>query len=284
MNVRDVVFVHQLKVPHLIRWHSRRHAHEEGEYELHCFLGGEGRFESGDTTWSIGPGSLFLTPPGVVHELHPQTEGRPFSYYAVLFSPDGDTDERVLLSDERFIRSFPRKVGTRHRLMLEEIKNKFAHTAWARRRAADHTLTAFLFDLYADAEEQRKPYEEPFQFSVHLDRAVSLFQKHIADNCKVADVAGAIGISQAHLTRLFTSRFGVTPFQYYRRLRMEVAVSMLLNSMVSVKEIAYELGYANPFHFSRSFHEFTGMSPTTYRNRYYSDNPMQYARRVVPDE
>ncbi len=97
----------------------------------------------------------------------------------------------------------------------------------------------------------------------------------------MAEVAERIGVSQAHLTRLFDRHFGVPPLQYYRRLRMEVAASRLINSNLSVKEIAWELGYSNPFHFSRSFRRFAGMSPVEYRRQYYRTTPTGYAGRVV---
>jgi AraC-like DNA-binding protein len=283
MNILDVVFVYQLKTPHLVRWHSRRHAHRAGQYELHYFLDGEGTFENGNTTWTIRRGSLFYSKPGEIHQVHPGGIDSPISYYAVLFQVGPETEPAELLEDRRFGDSFPRKVGTRRRLLLEEIKNKFAHPIPARRRAATHLLTSFLYDLYADALEQRRDFAEASEFSVHLDRAIALFQKHIADNRRVSDIAHQVGISQAHLTRLFTQRFGLSPLQYYRRLKMEIAISMLLNSTAAVKEIAFELGYANPFHFSRSFTDFTGMSPTVYRSQYFQDNPTHYASRVLPE-
>jgi transcriptional regulator GlxA family with amidase domain len=97
----------------------------------------------------------------------------------------------------------------------------------------------------------------------------------------VEAVARKLEISQAHLTRLFDRHFGVSPLQYYRRLRMEVAASRLINSTASVKEIAWELGYSNPFHFSRSFKRFAEMSPVEYRRQYHRNTPTGYAAKVA---
>jgi AraC-like DNA-binding protein len=65
---------------------------------------------------------------------------------------------------------------------------------------------------------------------------------------------------------------------------MEVAASRLINSTASVKEIAWELGYSNPFHFSRSFKQFAELSPVEYRRQYYRNTPTGYAATVVESD
>jgi len=119
------------------------------------------------------------------------------------------------------------------------------------------------------------------EYNIHVDRAVQLFERHVAHPITVNAVARTLAISQEHLTRLFDRRFGVPPLQYYRRLRMEVAASRLINSTASVKEIDWELRYSNPFHFSRSFKQFAELSPVEYRRQYYRNTPTGYAATVV---
>ena len=119
------------------------------------------------------------------------------------------------------------------------------------------------------------------EYNVHIERALHLFDRHVARAITIQEVARRVGVTQEHLTRLFDRAFGVSPLQYYRRLRMEIAASKLLNTTLSVKEIAWELGYANPFHLSRSFRRYAGISPSEYRRQYYQTNPMGYAGRVV---
>ena len=48
---------------------------------------------------------------------------------------------------------------------------------------------------------------------------------------------------------------------------MQKAKKLLLDSQLSIKEIAARVGYPDPFHFSKSFKNAVGMSPAQYRGR-----------------
>jgi AraC-like DNA-binding protein len=62
---------------------------------------------------------------------------------------------------------------------------------------------------------------------------------------------------------------------------MDVAASLLLNTNRSIKEISFDMGYSNPFHFSRSFSRYADMSPRVYREQYFRANPTQYESKVL---
>jgi AraC-like DNA-binding protein len=281
MEIKDIVFVYQLKTPELVTWHSRRHHHDAGEYELHYFINGEGRFENGAARYVISPGSLHFSPPSEQHAVRPGDIRRPVSYYAVLFTVDRGNPLTPVLNDQSYMSSFPREVGSRYRVLFEDLKNRYTHTSIARRHAAVHMLQSLLWDLAAEAETPGVAPADMSNYNVHISRAIRVFEHNIRSRVTVAEVSQRIGITQAHLTRLFTEHFGVSPLQYYRRLRMDVAASLLLNTTRSVKEISWDLGYSNPFHFSRSFRRYADMSPRAYREQYYRHNPTFYAERIV---
>jgi len=51
------------------------------------------------------------------------------------------------------------------------------------------------------------------------------------------------------------------------RLKMRYAASLLLNPETLVKEVAHELDFSDPFHFSRSFKSVYGVSPEGFAGR-----------------
>ncbi|SIP87337.1 AraC-like ligand binding domain-containing protein [Alkalispirochaeta americana] len=291
MEIKDVVFVYRLSSPELLAWHSRHHSHDSDEYELHFFLGGEGRFERDRDRFVLSQGRLFFSPPGERHAIRPEAESTPVSYYALLFTPASEDPLRGILDDDLFRQAFPRDGGARQRLLFEDCKNGFAHPHPARRQAAAHLLQAFLWELAAEISPGDKPApwsrqrrisrDRPEDYNVHISRAIRLFEQHLRERISMEAVADSLDISREHLTRLFTQHLGVSPLQYYRRLRMDVATSLLLDTTLSIKEIAWELGYQNPFHFSRSFRRYAQMSPRTYRQQYYRQNPTGYDTRMV---
>lgn len=72
-------------------------------------------------------------------------------------------------------------------------------------------------------------------------------------------------MSKAYLIRIFRRTFDTTPLAYVNRRRMEKAQLQLLATDMSVKEIAYSLGFADSSYFSRLFRKHTGCTPAAYR-------------------
>lgn len=80
-------------------------------------------------------------------------------------------------------------------------------------------------------------------------------------------VADACHLDLAYLCRVF-QRFGrQSPSQYLQHLRMNRAVDLLQNSDRLVKEVAEELGFSDPYNFSRAFKRVFGVSPAFLRKR-----------------
>ena len=69
------------------------------------------------------------------------------------------------------------------------------------------------------------------------------------------------------LSKLFHDRAGTSPSRYLTDLRMQKAKKLLLDSQLSIREIAERVGYPDPFHFSKSFKNAVGMSPAQFRER-----------------
>lgn len=79
------------------------------------------------------------------------------------------------------------------------------------------------------------------------------------------NIAKACHVDEAYLCRLFKRFDSQSPYQYLMQLKMAVAARRLHYEGKLVKEVAYELGFSDPFHFSRAFKNVFGLSPTTFR-------------------
>ena len=74
------------------------------------------------------------------------------------------------------------------------------------------------------------------------------------------------GLSVRHFSRLFSEATRMSPSAFFAALKMELAENMLVNSGMSVKQIAGALGYEDPFHFSLQFKRHAGVSPKKFRD------------------
>ena len=75
------------------------------------------------------------------------------------------------------------------------------------------------------------------------------------------------GVSVQHVIRLFRKHLQTTPVGYINRTKVLHAIDLLRNTELSVKEIAYELGFEDPNYFSRLFKKEEKMSPGDTRAR-----------------
>lgn len=80
----------------------------------------------------------------------------------------------------------------------------------------------------------------------------------------LAELAGQAGLSARHYSRVFQELAGKSPIEYQTGVRMRLAKRLLSTTDESITRIADRVGYRDPFHFSRAFKQYAGLSPKVY--------------------
>ncbi len=125
--------------------------------------------------------------------------------------------------------------------------------------AASGVAWALLTQLAADASAGGRARVEPVrQAQEHL-------RHHLDHPVRVGDLARAAGLSTSHFSALFRAATGGGVLDYVKRLRMARACELLITTPRPVGEVAAEVGYQDPFYFSRQFRAVHGCSPVQYR-------------------
>lgn len=261
MDMLDAVFVYQMRSRSELRWHGRTHAHDTYEYEIHYFLGGDGEFINGNTTYAITAGSLFVTTPHTVHTIRAHAED-PITYYAVLIKLDPSEQTLITMMGVHQLHA-PFHIGTNYRFFFEEMRDRGRADAPYYRQSACHQLCSLLYLLEGQPDAML-----PVSTNRHLERALQLMQHEVMGNLTLADLARELHLSESYIIRLFSRYLRQTPMKYYTHLKIEAASALLTCTELSVKEIAAKLGFSSEFHFSRQFKKKTGLAPTYYRSRY----------------
>lgn len=264
MTIRDVVFVYQMKSREELQWHGRYHRHEPQEYEVHYFIQGNGNFLNGDTNYSIKPGSLFITSPAVYHSIIANDLDHPVSYYALLFYADPPEEAReLLLSHIDTGRVY--NIGTNYRFFFEELKEKGMSDHILLKKSAEYQFLSFLYQL-SDGLQQ---FNYGSKSNHHIEKALRILQNSVMGNLTLGDLSEKLELTESYLVRLFKQKMSMTPMRYYRKLKIEAASSMLINTEQPVYTISQKLQFYSEFHFSKCFKQFTGLSPSEYRKNYF---------------
>jgi AraC-like DNA-binding protein len=81
----------------------------------------------------------------------------------------------------------------------------------------------------------------------------------------VSHCADQLNLSANYFGDLIKKETGKSAHEYIQLKTMDVAKEKIFDTSKSVSEIAYELGFKYPQHFSRSFKQHTGITPNEYR-------------------
>ncbi|MBQ7565582.1 MAG: helix-turn-helix transcriptional regulator [Oscillospiraceae bacterium] len=124
------------------------------------------------------------------------------------------------------------------------------------RGAMDLLLSPFL----ADVSQER-------QSLLRFSPVLSYIEAHYREELSVSDLAAQMNLSTVYFSNAFKAAFHITPKQYVLNKRLTESRQLLLETDLSVKEIAYAVGFANESYFSELFTARTGVSATRFRQR-----------------
>jgi AraC family transcriptional regulator len=94
-----------------------------------------------------------------------------------------------------------------------------------------------------------------------LNRLVDIVEENLTEEIDVARCAGALGTSEYHLRRMFSSLAGMPLSEYVRRRRMTVAAAEVVTGSGDLLSIAVRYGYGSAEAFGRAFQSVHGVSP-----------------------
>jgi len=83
----------------------------------------------------------------------------------------------------------------------------------------------------------------------------------------IEEFARELGLDYASFRKLFKAYTGLSPYQYFLQLKIHRAQHLLQEDTLSVKEVAYMLGFDNQYYFSRIFKKKTGCSPSEWQHQ-----------------
>ena len=97
--------------------------------------------------------------------------------------------------------------------------------------------------------------------------AVSLMEANLEEPMSLDELSGAVGLSRRQLERLFQRYLNCAPTRYYLDLRLHKARQLLLQTPMSVVDVALACGFVSAPHFSKCYRDYFGRPPRDERRR-----------------
>jgi AraC family transcriptional regulator len=98
-----------------------------------------------------------------------------------------------------------------------------------------------------------------------LQRVLAYISDHLAQPITLADLAALVPMDPYRFLKAFRQTMRVTPHQYLLARRTERAQALLKDSTMPITDVAFQVGFRTPSHFTWHFRRQTGVTPTAYR-------------------
>ena len=236
--------------------------HLHGFYEIIWFQKGSGTHYVDFNQYAIAPGTIFFISPGQIHSFdtkHDQ-EGYVLKICAELF------DDFVSLScvtvQDKDSAALEMLIGA----MQEELKKE---DSLGHREALHSLVKLFVIMVRRSYAEINPSAPNPHKVSY---KAFLNFRKLIEENyCRlhtVKDYASLLNVSSKTLTLYVNECSKYSPLELINNRIILEAKRLLRYSVLSVKEIAFRLGFEDPSYFAKFFKRLVKQSPADYRESF----------------
>ena len=163
--------------------------------------------------------------------------------------------QNILVKQHMFCRDYGRLSILFHQLISE------SRAANAHPLSCDYLMSLLLIALSVDDESSPSPGALPARLQEYM-------RLNYKRNITLEELSNTFHYNADYLSKLFRNRTGKPIKRYQHELRLTHAKELLLSTVKSIKEIAYESGYVNEKFFITTFMRYEGVSPTKYRNTF----------------
>lgn len=220
---------------------------------------GLGSLTMNGKTWALRPGAIYCYGPKTPHTIVTDPEQTMLKHF-VDFSGSALVEllrKTDLLAGRLLYVSRP--------FRIRSIFENLITTGNTESRNRDALCALLLRQLILTADDCAMDAESAFSpaWQTYL-RCRQQIERYFMETASVQEAAARCHIDQAYLARLFQRFAEETPLQLLTRLKMGRAADLLSNCDRMVKEVAEEVGFSDPYHFSRVFKRVYGIPPETF--------------------
>ncbi len=228
--------------------------HQHGYWEIIYNKSGYGTMIVGENYYSFEPGDIVVIPPGIIHKKKSEEGFSDICMFIDNFRSIGKESFRILRDDEHnSVRNLMENA-----LHFQKDSGVYGHAVL---NAMGELLYQLLVLFYINKQDK----------DIRLEGILELMERNVSN--PDFDLSAAIdksGYCKGYFRRIFKEFTGESPVNYFQKLRIDYAKSLISRYGVSrsVKDIATESGFKDALYFSRVFKKMVGVSPKDYLHRH----------------
>ncbi len=232
-------------------WNSR---HFQIQYHrLYLLTSGKARLRLFDREIELVPGRVYFVPAYSVANSH--IDGKMEKYF-IHFQVDSPFFEMYrYLTD-----SFSVKASPESEYLFRTVLDYYSDGSHAARMRVQGAMNLIMADFAREMSLESGVITK-------FEPVLRYINEHFAEDISLSYLAELMSISTMYFSNYFKRVFNVSPKQYILGKRLTESQRLLLETNMSVKEIAYTVGFDNENYFSEFFTAKVGISALKFRNR-----------------
>ncbi len=180
----------------------------------------------------------------IEHEL--DADGRSLVIEPVWSAADAFLHQFILAADEALDDATPAD-----RLFLDQM---------------EATLSAHILRRYSNFGRPLSTYERIYSGEdARIARVIAFVEESFAQTLRISDLAEVAAMSTSNLMRSFKAQTGLSVAAYVRERRLQRAREMLSEPRRSLSQVAFDTGFSDHSHLTRSFKARFGVTPSQWR-------------------
>ncbi|WP_257349663.1 AraC family transcriptional regulator [Pseudalkalibacillus decolorationis] len=246
--------------------------HRHSSFEICYVLSGEGTYLDNGNIYSLYPGTLFCSRPGITHQI--QSEQGLFLFFVCFEVDEGKSSREYVenylsMAKQESIIVYNGETSSTVSLwksLLVPLQKRWAVASHELPNIAHALLVSFL-NMFMDNEGEFKTNTSPPHFI--LQQAKTFIRDNLEKKLSLEMIAQYLNVSTRHLSRLFSDGINESFISFIRKERVKQATYLLKTTHHSIKEIADMTGFGSVHYFTRVFHKETGHPPGRFRKEYH---------------
>jgi AraC-like DNA-binding protein len=223
---------------------------------------GHGWYQVADQKYEVGPNEFFILPQNKEHAYGSDPD-HPWSIYWIQFGGDALPAFNDTLVVQKHFKPYHIKNNT-HTISVYTKIFKALQLGYSidnllfANMCFTNFLSLFIYNARQyDTTDEGKPD--------CVDSAILYMQEHIDENIFLNKLSSHYNYSVSRFSNLFRQKTGYAPIDYFLQMKMQKACQQLDFTTLSIKLIAFSMGFDDPYYFSKRFKTIIGVSPKKYR-------------------
>jgi AraC-like DNA-binding protein len=224
---------------------------------------GNGWYKIEDKQYQVGPNEFFILPQNKEHAYGSSKEN-PWSIYWIHFGGEILPELNATQAVQNHFKPYHIKSSNDIPICFSKIYKTLElgysiDNLMFANMCLSHFITLFIYNS--------KHYVVNLNDKIDcVESAIHFMQERIDHNISLNELSKHYNYSPSRFSSLFKQKTGYAPIDYFIQMKMQKASQQLDFTDKSIKEVALNLGFDDPYYFSRRFSKVTGMSPTKYRS------------------